>query len=835
MISTIGNNESSMLHPPVFAGIAGSDFKILVEAIKDYAIFMLSPDGFITSWNRGGTYIYGYAEQEIIGKHFTTIFTEEDLKENRPEQDLIVAAEEGTFKDEGWRIRKDRTRFWAETSLTAIKDELNGLIGYSVITRHISEQKRSEPFAEWTRLATLGTDINKILAKEDNWQVLLQECSKAIVSSLDISLLGIWIYEETSKTLDLEFNASSLPVDNADKHLHSIKPIIASIAETQKPYFTSTLAELSSIDHEWVNQEGLTTFAGYPLMINNRIVGVMALFNKALITSAIYDGLLSLSERIAQRVSRLQAEEELRQREALFRDMFDNAPVAYHELDWEGRFTWVNRTELTMLGYTVEEIINHHISEFVLDENSCETLAAKLSGTMSLTAYEQSFKRKDGSIITMLIEDRLIHDADGMIVGIRSTLQNITKRKQAEDALKESKLTLQELFDEAPVGYHELDTKGRIIRVNRTEQSMLGYMAAEMLGRHIWEFSVGEERARELITTRLAGSAPVKPYELALRRKDGINIPVLIEDRILKDAHGNISGMRSTIQDITERKILEHQLRQAQKLESIGQLAAGIAHEINTPTQYVGDNTRFLKDAFQDLFDLMEKYDELAQAVQADSVNKALLEEIKKAADIADIEYLSKEIPKAIQQSLEGIERITKIVQSMKDFSHPGSTDKKASDLNKAIESTITVAQNEWKYVANMVANLDPQLPLVPCLVGEFNQVILNMIINATHAIADVVGDSGNKGEIRVSTRRNGEFAEIRISDTGTGIPESIRERIFDPFFTTKEVGKGTGQGLAISHAVIVEKHGGTISIESELGKGTTFIISLPLDSRQNS
>jgi signal transduction histidine kinase len=166
----------------------------------------------------------------------------------------------------------------------------------------------------------------------------------------------------------------------------------------------------------------------------------------------------------------------------------------------------------------------------------------------------------------------------------------------------------------------------------------------------------------------------------------------------------------------------------------------------------------------------------------------------------------------------------------MKDFSHPGSEEKVQTDLNQAIESTVTVAHNEWKYVADLDLALDPQLPRVPCLPGEINQVILNLVINAAHAIGDVVGDGASgKGRIHVSTSRQGDWAEIRVQDTGTGIPESARARIFDPFFTTKVVGKGTGQGLTIAHSVVVQQHGGTIEFETELGKGTTFLVRLPL------
>jgi signal transduction histidine kinase len=275
---------------------------------------------------------------------------------------------------------------------------------------------------------------------------------------------------------------------------------------------------------------------------------------------------------------------------------------------------------------------------------------------------------------------------------------------------------------------------------------------------------------------------------------------------------------------------MEIQLRHAQKMESIGQLAAGIAHEINTPTQFIGDNTRFLRDAFTDLQKLLETYVRWMAAAQTGSVPPALLAEVESARETADVDYLSEEIPKALGQSLDGIERVTKIVRAMKEFSHPGTAEKTALDLNRAIESTLTVCCSEWKYVANLVTNFDTSLPPVPVLPGEFNQVVLNIIVNATHAIADVVGDGRNgKGTLIVSTRRDGEWVEVRLGDTGTGIPESARAKVFDPFFTTKGVGKGTGQGLAIAHNVIVEKHGGTIHFETETGKGTTFIIRLPL------
>ncbi len=298
----------------------------------------------------------------------------------------------------------------------------------------------------------------------------------------------------------------------------------------------------------------------------------------------------------------------------------------------------------------------------------------------------------------------------------------------------------------------------------------------------------------------------------------------------------NTEGATGTLivgADITERMALEEQLRQAQKLESIGQLAAGIAHEINTPTQYIGDNVQFLKGAFHDLRLVLENYDRLLVAAKGNVLSGETLQKVSAAPEDTDVSYLLDEIPKAIDQTLEGVSRVSALVGAMKDFSHPGTKEKVELDLNRAIESTLTVASNEWKYVADMETDYDASLPMVSCLPGEFHQAILILIVNAAHAIADVIGKGRReKGKIKVQTRNYPDWDEVRIEDTGPGIPENIRARIFDPFFTTKEIGKGTGQGLAIARSVIVDKHGGTIHFETEEGKGTTFIIRLPRDGK---
>ena len=290
--------------------------------------------------------------------------------------------------------------------------------------------------------------------------------------------------------------------------------------------------------------------------------------------------------------------------------------------------------------------------------------------------------------------------------------------------------------------------------------------------------------------------------------------------------------VQGTVRNISEQKSLELQLSQARKLEAVGQLAAGIAHEINTPIQYVGDNHQFLEDAFSDLLHVFDAYEQLKTAVTEEKKYNALVTAVDAALDDADVDYLKEEIPQAMAQTREGVQRITAIVRSMKEFSHPGVREKTPLDINRAIESTLTVSRNEWKYTTDVTTHLAPDLPLVTCLPGELNQVFLNIIINAAQAIGEAVPEGeSKKGKVEISTTFDEKWVEIRIADSGPGIPESIQSRIFDPFFTTKAVGKGTGQGLAISQSIIVEKHGGTLEFETSPEKGTTFIIKLPVES----
>ncbi len=273
-------------------------------------------------------------------------------------------------------------------------------------------------------------------------------------------------------------------------------------------------------------------------------------------------------------------------------------------------------------------------------------------------------------------------------------------------------------------------------------------------------------------------------------------------------------------------------------MESIGQLAAGIAHEMNTPIQYFGDNIWFIRDSFEDLAKMLKSMRGLLDSLKEESSAGKLpgvLEKIDKLWDSADAEYLISEIPEAIQQSLQGCGNLTQIISAMKEFSHPGTEEKIQTQLNEVVRNTMIISRNEWKYLADVEYNLDESLPMVHCLPNEIGQMLLNLVINACHALEEQVFAQTDKGLIRLSTslvQANGQnWVELRVQDSGAGMPAELKNRIFEPFFTTKPVGKGTGQGLAIVHNVVVDKHSGQIHVESLQGEGTTFVIRLPVNN----
>ena len=410
--------------------------------------------------------------------------------------------------------------------------------------------------------------------------------------------------------------------------------------------------------------------------------------------------------------------------------------------------------------------------------------------------------------------------------------------------LKDQKQFLSDVTNSMSEGFVVLDLQGRVSYANPESVRLLGWDHSELKGGHFME---------QVYRNRDKDSFDLSECAISLTLKDG-QVRKELEDRFVDKRgealdvalsvsplieNGLPDGVVVMFNDIAERKRaqeerarLERDLNQNHKMEAVGQLAGGIAHEINTPIQYVGDNLRFLKEAYEDVNRILDSYWELLKQAVHEEQFKPQVDEVLNAIEEADLDYLKEETPNAIEQSINGAEQVTRIVSAMKEFAHPGSVQKEPADINRIISNTVAVCKNEWKYVADTELQLDQGLPPVMCIGGEISQVMLNLIVNSAYAIE--AAKLEEKGKITIATLLCGDQVEITIADTGTGIPEEVQEYVFNPFFTTKDVGGGSGQGLAIVQDIVVSKHRGEIFFETEEGVGTTFVIRLPLSEKQH-
>jgi PAS domain S-box-containing protein len=380
-----------------------------------------------------------------------------------------------------------------------------------------------------------------------------------------------------------------------------------------------------------------------------------------------------------------------------------------------------------------------------------------------------------------------------------------------------------------------LDAEGVVVAWNKSAEQWLGLLGAAVLGKPLAEVPVPwtDGAVQRAFLSVLAKGETVRIDDVRYVRGDG-------REGLLgftASPISSIGAMESFVfvmgRDITEQRLRDRKAQEEQKLEAINQLAAGMAHEINTPAQYVSDNLTFLGDAFRGITRVLSLLQDPSQSEVFRNASPAVLAELQRLSIDVDAEFLLAEIPGAIEQGRNGMQRVATIVSAMRCFSHPGQQTKQGADINRALEDITTVSCNEWRYDANLTLDLDPKLPRVFCFLSELSQAVLNVVVNASHAIREARTDESMPyGRLSVGSRRDGTDVVIWVEDTGVGIPDAIRGRIFDPFFTTKPVGKGSGQGLNLTRSVVVDRHHGSIDVVSKVGVGTKVTLRIPISGQ---
>jgi two-component system NtrC family sensor kinase len=456
-----------------------------------------------------------------------------------------------------------------------------------------------------------------------------------------------------------------------------------------------------------------------------------------------------------------------------------------------------------------------------LDDRVIETGRAQIN-------LEGTHKKADGQVIHTLMNEVALRDFEGEVIGVLGVCVDVTAIKETQHSLRVAEERWHYAFEGSGDGvwdwnpltgdmYCSPRLKQLIGLSNLAPHEFVNYWSSQL-------HPVDAIQAKKQLIKHLRGNIPLYVHEHRVRDVHGEYRWMLGRGKVVaRDGKGRALRVVGTYSDIHEQKNLQIELTRTRNLESIGQLASGIAHEINTPIQYVNDNVHFLRDSFTSLQTVISK---LVKMAEVSVETKAATEQLIQSEDI---DFLREEVPRAIDQSIEGLIQVAHIVGALKDFSHSGSGEKELAQLNSIIETAVMVCRNHWKQVATLHLQLSPELFALPLIRSEIAQVVLNLVINAADAIAEQRQTTGGgQGNIWIKTCMLGERAELRVIDDGPGISAEVQARMFDPFYTTKPVGKGSGQGLAICQSIIVKRHQGEMHCESETGAGTSFIITLP-------
>lgn len=804
-------------------------------------------------------------------------------------------------------------------TLTPLRDESGKIYRIVGSCTEITDRKQAEQsLAEQLKLSVFRADVGIALTENQILPVTLQKCCDAVVRHLDAAFARIWILNEDENVLELQASAGMYThINGAHSHIPVGDFKIGLIAKQRKPHLTNTVIEDPRVsDKEWAEREGMVAFAGYPLIVDNQLVGVIAMFCRHELNELTLIALASIADAIALGIKRKQTEVALAKQQQTLRVIIDNAPIWVWMTNINGRMLLVNKTFSEDVAIPEDKFLAAtHYSEFFGVEASANCMASDLQAwSQDTPSYsEEVLQLADGEEHYLETIKTQIKDASGNSIGLIGLGLDVTQERESQRKLQESEARFRKLAEQEALlnqlasnirasldldtilattvqqirellqvdrclfVWYEPDASPPVWNVtyeakNPDLPSLLGLYPTDATGSH-------SEQIANLEIIRIddfdtATASVERDFFISIGFNSLLDIPIqtpssqigLIccttcgvprhwsDDEVeLLVAVGNqltiaINQAELYTQSVDSARIAQEQAKQlevtlcelqqaqtqlvqAEKMSSLGQMVAGIAHEINNPVSFIFGNLTYTEEYTGSLMKLLQMYqDEFPETSPA----------IRDAIDALELDFLLDDLPKMISSMKVGATRIRDIVRSLRSFSRLDESDMKSVNLHEGIDSTLMILEHRLKALSVSVAGTEyhrpliqvvkeyGELPQVECYAGLLNQVFMNMLANAIDALEE---QKSNPGIIRIRTEVEGSFVAIAISDNGVGITEKVKQRIFDPFFTTKAIGSGTGMGLAISHSIVVEKHQGEINCISAVGKGTEFIIKIPIVS----
>lgn len=668
----------------------------------------------------------------------------------------------------------------------------------------------------------LATQVLEILNQAERTHDVITDIIFLIKAFLKLDTVGLQFHKGSGAqyVIGKDDNFQVKQIDKIYSQLSSCKEF-----ERTNTHGGSTIFRNIDSDHMYKSHDGNTEKLDLffiPLMSDQLEIGTfLAVANQR---PPVGDDTVRFLERISNSIgltiSRRNAASKMKKDLLRIKELegtINKSPIVAFEISRVDGYT-INKISESILNFnfSAEELLGQPLSAMLSKENFKEFIGE----TKKIGDYSKVY-----STTLHILNNEQTYWADCFFWAdnddhnlLKGVFHDVSKRHLAEESLKNSQNFLEAILSQLEAAILIIDqTVRKIVDANEKAAEILELHVKELIGASCNKVLCNGSNISDRICNDMRNVVNV---ETKVKIADGRD--KIVRKSVLELVYNGKPHHVVILFDITEQKKREQQLSHTRRLESIGQLAAGIAHEINTPSQYIGDNITFLTNAVGELNSFYKEMVALCPKTCDSSFGIQQLYEDK------DIDYLLTEIPLALSQSKEGIERVSEIVSAMKKFSHPGTEEKSLLDINDALDNIIIVSRNQWKYFADIEKKYSPDIKPLLCYPADLNQALLNIIVNAAQAIEEKKQKSEFAGKITVETYDEDAFTVIVIRDNGIGMSPETIEKLFDPFFTTKDIGKGTGQGLSIVHTVIKEKHGGEIIIESELGEGSAFVLKIP-------